>query len=200
MPFDDSSTNKYDTTVVLNEIRHLRESLAEIKQTVSALPVTVERTMTTERRQMDSDTRFTTALEKVELAVIRIHDRLDDVKQGTTGESYKIRTEFLEFRETHRDEVDEFITTSITGISTRLDALAVSVAASRVETDSWVNKGKGAWTTAALVLTIAQGVAALALGWVFTEIQDLHDWRIAVESKVPNANRFETDSINPPHN
>ena len=170
--------------VLLTEIKHLRDSMAEIRQTMSSYPALIERQASTERRQLDTETRYAEALEKVESSIIRIHDRMDEVRILVQDDTHKLRGEFRDFREAHRAEVNLQMSTAISTLTDQVRTLGSHVDSVKTETASWINKGKGAWFVASILWgTIQVGVIA-AVTFMFSEIRSAHDWRIAAGHRL----------------
>lgn len=170
--------------VLLTELKHLRDSVGEIRQTMSNYPALIERQASTERRQLDTENRFAEALEKVESSIVRIHDRMDEVRILVQDDTHKLRGEFRDFRESHRAEVNLQITAVISTLTDQVRDLNTQVDTVKTETTSWINKGKGAWFAASILWGIIQVGVIASVSFMFTEISSMHDWRIAADHRI----------------
>ena len=170
--------------VLLTEIKHLRDSVGEIRQTMSSYPALIERQASTERRQLDTETRFAEALEKVESSIIRIHDQMDEVRVLVQDDTHKLRGEFRDFREAHRAEVSLQMSTAVSTLTDQVRNLNSQVDGVKTETASWINKGKGVWFVASILWGIIQAGVIASVSFMFTEIRSMHDWRIAADHRI----------------
>ena len=170
--------------VLLTELKHLRDSVGEIRQTMSSYPALIERQASTERRQLDTENRFAEALEKVESSIGRMHDRMDEVRILVQDDTHKLRAEFRDFRESHRAEVNLQITTVVSTLTHQVRNLDTQVDTVKTETASWINKGKGAWFTASILWGIIQAGVIASVSFMFTEISSMHDWRITADHRI----------------
>ena len=168
---------------ILTEIRFLRESIGEVKATVASYPALIERQASTEQRQQETENRFVDALEKVETSIIRIHERMDEVRDIVQRDLVDVKEEFRNFREEHRREVVDMITTGTAGLNAQMVELTRKVNDVKTETESWVNQGRGAWKVASILWGTIQAIILGAILWVFTEVQSVRDWKNVVEYK-----------------
>jgi hypothetical protein len=171
---------------ILTEIRNLRDTVTEVRTTVASYPALIERQATTEQRQQETENRFADALEKVEQSIIRIHDRMDEVRDIVQKDMIDVKEDFREFRDEHRKEVIALIDANTSAYAIQISDLTKKVTEVKTETEGWINKGKGAWFVASILWSVIQLAIIAMMGWFFTEVRSLHDWKIVAE------HRFET--------
>jgi prefoldin subunit 5 len=170
--------------VLVTEIRHLTTAVGEIKQTVNSYPALLERQATTERRQMDTDQRLAEILEKMEKSIIRVHERMDDVRAQVQDDTQKVRIEFHEFTTSHRNEIANQMTTALEVLTQSVSSLDTKVTTVKAESESWINKGKGAWFAASVLMGIIQMVIVTSIGYVATELRSMHDWQLTADQTL----------------
>ena len=142
-----STVNVIDTGMqqaILTEIRNLRDTVTEVKTRIASYPALIERQAATEQRQQETENRFADALEKVESSIIRIHDRMDEVRDIVQKDMLDVKDDFRTFREEHRKEVIALIDANTSGHTTQIAELTREVSEVKSETEGWINKGKGA--------------------------------------------------------
>jgi hypothetical protein len=198
-----STVNVIDTGMqqaILTEMRFLRDAVTEVKTTVASYPALIERQATTEQRQQETENRFADALVKVEQSIIRIHDRMDEVRDIVQKDMIDVKEDFRTFRDEHRKEVSTLIEATTGNLSAHISDLSKKVSDVKSETESWVNKGKGAWFVASILWGVIQLAIVAMMGWFFTEVRGLHDWKIITEHKFEEIDRRHggEDSVRPP--
>ena len=171
---------------ILTEIRNMRDTVTEVRTTVASYPALIERQATTEQRQQETEGRFADALEKVEQSIIRIHDRMDEVRDIVQKDMMDVKEDFRSFRDEHRKEVVTLIEANTSSYGKQVADLTRKVTEVKTETEGWINKGKGAWFVASILWGVIQLAIIAMMGWFFTEVRSLHDWKIVAE------HRFET--------
>ena len=171
---------------ILTEIRNMRDTVTEVRTTVASYPALIERQATTEQRQQETEGRFADALEKVEQSIIRIHDRMDEVRDIVQKDMMDVKEDFRSFRDEHRKEVVTLIEANTSSYGKQVADLTRKVTEVKTETEGWINKGKGAWFVTSLLWGVIQLAIIAMMGWFFTEVRSLHDWKIVAE------HRFET--------
>ena len=171
---------------ILTEIRNMRDTVTEVRTTVASYPALIERQATTEQRQQETEGRFADALEKVEQSIIRIHDRMDEVRDIVQKDMMDVKEDFRSFRDEHRKEVVTLIEANTSSYGKQVADLTRKVTEVKTETEGWINKGKGAWFIASILWGVIQLAIIAMMGWFFTEVRSLHDWKIVAE------HRFET--------
>ena len=171
---------------ILTEIRNMRDTVTEVRTTVASYPALIERQATTEQRQQETEGRFADALEKVEQSIIRIHDRMDEVRDIVQKDMMDVKEDFRSFRDEHRKEVVTLIEANTSSYGKQVADLTRKVTEVKTETAGWINKGKGAWFVASILWGVIQLAIIAMMGWFFTEVRSLHDWKIVAE------HRFET--------
>ena len=187
-----STVNVIDTGMqqaILTEIRNLRDTVTEVKTTIASYPALIERQATTEQRQQETENRFADALEKVESSIIRIHDRMDEVRDIVQKDMLDVKDDFRTFREEHRKEVIALIDANTSGHTTQIAELTRKVNEAKSETEGWINKGKGAWFVASILWGVIQIAIIAMMGWFFTEVRQLHDWKIVSDHKFEQIER-----------
>jgi trehalose-6-phosphate synthase len=129
---------------ILTEIRNMRDTVTEVRTTVASYPALIERQATTEQRQQETEGRFADALEKVEQSIIRIHDRMDEVRDIVQKDMMDVKEDFRSFRDEHRKEVVTLIEANTSSYGKQVADLTRKVTEVKTETEGWINKGKGA--------------------------------------------------------
>jgi hypothetical protein len=186
---------------ILTEMRFLREAVGEVKTTVASYPALIERQAATEQRQQETENRFVDALEKVESSIIRIHERMDEVRDIVQRDMIDVKEQFRSFREEHRREVTEMITTSQSVLITQMGDLTKKVTETKSETETWINQGKGAWKAASILWGAIQAVVVALMVWFFSEVQSIRDWKNVAEYKfqmIEQRHKGEDDSLPKP--
>lgn len=199
-----STVNVIDTGMqqaILTEIRNLRDTVTEVKTRIASYPALIERQAATEQRQQETENRFADALEKVESSIIRIHDRMDEVRDIVQKDMLDVKDDFRTFREEHRKEVIALIDANTSGHTTQIAELTREVSEVKSETEGWINKGKGAWFVASILWGVIQIAIIAMMGWFFTEVRQLHDWKIVSDHKFEQIERRhigeDNSQINP---
>ena len=199
-----STVNVIDTGMqqaILTEIRNLRDTVTEVKTRIASYPALIERQAATEQRQQETENRFADALEKVESSIIRIHDRMDEVRDIVQKDMLDVKDDFRTFREEHRKEVIALIDANTSGHTTQIAELTREVSEVKSETEGWINKGKGAWFVASILWGVIQIAIIAMMGWFLTEVRQLHDWKIVSDHKFEQIERRhigeDNSQINP---
>jgi hypothetical protein len=169
---------------ILTEMRFLREAINEVKTTVSSYPALIERQASTEQRQAATEDRFVDALEKVETSIIRIHERMDEVRDIVSTDMQTVKEEFRQFREDHRKETVALVESGMGSIVSQTASLSTKVGDIKTETEGWINKGKGVWFVASIMWSAIQAIVLAVMMWFFSEVRTLHDWKVVADHRI----------------
>jgi hypothetical protein len=200
-PNQPRSTDCDTRQIVLTELRHLRETISDIKATMTGYPALIERQNSTEKRQIDADNRFAESLERVNMSITRVHERMDEVRELVKKDVDKLKDELREFRESHKDEVNKQVNTALNNVVSQVNTLATQVTDIKTSSDSYINKGKGAVAATSTLLGVIQVIVLSVVGWLITEIQTLHDANIKNQQQIefilnPTSNSIESSKKN----
>ena len=111
---------------------------------------------------------------------------MDEVRDIVQKDMIDVKEDFREFRDEHRKEVIALIDANTSAYAIQISDLTKKVTEVKTETEGWINKGKGAWFVASILWGVIQLAIIAMMGWFFTEVRSLHDWKIVAE------HRFET--------
>jgi hypothetical protein len=183
---DTEKNSAVDIASINIDIRYIKDWIAEVKGSLTNYPVIVDRQRILDERQLLLESKLTDSLNKIADSIVRVHSRMDDVNKTLSDDSRKLNEELRDFKDKTKDDVNDQVSGAVNNLTKQLNTMNTKLDDLKQDTDSWINKGKGAWKLTSWMLGLAQTIVIAAIGWGWTEINALHDWKIITEERLQN--------------